>query len=77
MDVTHFPRHRPPTTGLRIVVDGNTTILAGPRRLMERILYLPLLDYVTMDGEIHTTIFDPLDGAGARAANGALRGARP
>jgi hypothetical protein len=76
MEVTYFKNRKPPTTGLRIVVNGDTTILSGPRRLMERILALPLLNYITMDGQIHTTIHDPLENPGPRAANGAMREAR-
>lgn len=70
MDITMKQRRH---TGLRIEVDGDVTKLVGPRILMERILALPLLNYITMDGEIHTTIHDPLEAAGAIAANGALR----
>jgi hypothetical protein len=76
MDTTHFPNRRPPTTGLRIEVDGDRTALSGPRALMARILSLPLLNYWTMDGQTHTEIFDPIPHNGAMKANGAMREAR-
>lgn len=76
MDVTNFPNHRPPTTGLRIEVAGNTAKLVGPRELMGKLLDLPWMNYITMDGEIHTEIHDPIPHNGAARANGALRQAR-
>ena len=69
-------RKRRVSTGLRLEINGHTTTVSGPQRLMARILPLNLMNYVQVDGRIETTIHDPLQYPGRVQANGAVRALR-
>lgn len=62
-------------TGLCFDISGDTVTVSGPEPAMRKAFDLPWMNYIEVDGEIQTTIFDPR-GYGVMAANMAMQKTR-
>lgn len=61
------------STGIRIDIDGDQIHISGPMKILRKVLPLQLLNYVEADGEVATTMADPIPERRRVGANAVVR----